>query len=145
MNTTRQTSGYNPGNDFLRDLARGKVGEGTWGRIIGGGTEVKTDYKASATGNIFVEYECMSRRDGEYHPSGICSAVMNPETDYWVIILPKTGAAIAVPKVQMLILTHHFKQLGYTRECSISGNPTRGVIIPVERLMRCLVEGVDNA
>jgi hypothetical protein len=46
--------------DFSYDLLLGQMGEGLLADILklnGDKVEVKTDYKATRTGNLFIEYE----------------------------------------------------------------------------------------
>lgn len=141
---SRQTEGYVPGNDFRRDLQRGQVGQDIWQDIITGGAEVKTDYKVARYGNVFAEYECFMQSTQRWEPSGIVSAMLNPETDYWVVVLPATGAALAIPKTVMLMMVYDYKQRGFTKSCTIGRNPTRGVVIPAVELIAALAKGLDQ-
>ena len=52
-------------SDFKYDLKVGQVGEKYLGNILENKTiEVKTDYKASETGNIFIEYFSRGKPSG---------------------------------------------------------------------------------
>lgn len=52
-------------SDFKYDLKLGQLGEKMLGRILTNETiEVKTDYQATQTGNIFVEYNSRGKISG---------------------------------------------------------------------------------
>ena len=64
-------------SDFRWDLKRGQDAEKWFGGLLTGDCiEVKRDFRAHATGNVFVEFECRGK------PSGISTS----EAIYWVFI-----------------------------------------------------------
>lgn len=67
--------------DFRYDLEVGVTYERRLGEILNKKKiEVKTDFKALKTGNVFVEYECRGR------PSGLCTT----EADYYCFFISDT-------------------------------------------------------
>ena len=84
--------------DFAYDLAVGQMAEKALGDIFENRTvEVKSDLKAMATGNLFIEYESRGQ------PSGIATS----QADYWcfyighlfIIIESDTLKSIVRPKL----------------------------------------------
>ena len=79
---------------FAYDLAIGQAEEVWLSEILAGSTmEIKRDFKASKTGNIYVEYHCWGK------PSGIAIT----RADYWAFILDG--------KRVIIVPTEHLRKL----------------------------------
>jgi hypothetical protein len=88
-------NGYEPRFDF--DFERGRVGENLVGSFLqaleGSRIEVKTDYRVTETGNVYVEtwqYRLAGAIDKK--PSGINTT----EADYWVFASPSGQGFICI-------------------------------------------------
>lgn len=138
-------SGYNPEFDlprlrgeeaerYVRAL-RDAIGTADGAAMGVGPIEVKRDDRASATGNAYFEYECLSRRDGEYHPSGIARTGANTWAHYMdgVVVLTPTW-----------VLKKVIKQHGTKRECTYGGNPTRGLTVPLSVWLPATVAAMNE-
>lgn len=67
-------------NDFRHDLEVGQIGEKALGHLLmNKKIEVKTDFKAQSTGNVFVEYRSRGKNSG----------ISTTEADYWCFIISK--------------------------------------------------------
>lgn len=111
---------------FTHDLAIGKAEEIWLSEILAGSKmEIKRDFKASRTGNLYVEYHCWGK------PSGITTT----RADYWAFILDG--------KRVIIVPTEHLREI--CRKAYKSGNggilggeemASRGVLIKVEELVK---------
>jgi hypothetical protein len=91
---------YEPRFDF--DYARGKVGENLVGSFLealqGGTIEVKTDYRVTETGNVYVETKQYKQPDkSDIKLSGINTT----EADYWCFASPD-GTGFIMVKTETL-------------------------------------------
>jgi hypothetical protein len=91
-----------------------------------GAIEVKRDDQAHKTGNVYVEYACRSKIDGEYHPSGIATT----KATTWAIYMD--GAVVFLPVWVLRIVA---KKDGLKRSCVYGGNPTHGLAVPLAKLL----------
>lgn len=132
MSTDRLAAGYQPNFDI--DAQVGRQGELMVADVIAGlrdgSVEVKTDQKAAQTGNVYIEWSC--RRRNDWHPSGI-----HPEataSEMWAIVL---GPVVVVaPTAVMLRAARTAWAQGLRRDCMRGSHPTRGVLIPIDSLIR---------
>lgn len=107
---------------YVRNL-RAAVGAGT--------IEVKRDEQAHKYGNHYVEFECRSQVDGQYHPSGIATT----KATTWAIYID--GSVTFVPTWVMRLVAEKY---GLLRECTYGGNPTRGRAVPLSKMLPGIVE-----
>ena len=90
-----------------------------------GSCEVKRDDKAARTGNVYVERECLTARG--WMPSGIQST----KATNWVFVLYDMRVIVWMP----VWLLRNIAAAGRPAECRVGSHPTRGVVIPVDRLL----------
>ena len=100
MGNFQAAKNYEPRFDL--DYTRGKVGEdlvGTFLEALQGGTiEVKTDYRVTETGNVYVETWQYKQPDkSDIKPSGINTT----EADYWCFASPD-GTGFIMVKTETL-------------------------------------------
>lgn len=113
-----------PCGDFRWDLKVGQLQEQWLGEILDGNTiEVKRDFKASQTGNVFVEFFCRGK------PSGLATT----QATHWAFILGEETVVLLPTGKLKTIAREVYKQRGE----AIGGekNLSRGVLIKVERLV----------
>lgn len=69
-------------NNFAYDLEVGQNGENIFADLLSGKKiEVKTDFQASRTGNLYIEFECWGKRSG----------LATTKADFWVFLIMKEG------------------------------------------------------
>ena len=127
-------TGYEPRFDF--DVRRGKVGEDYVGTILeeiaSGSIEVKTDYGANRTGNLYVEYE-QETREGRWRPSGIASS----EAKYWAFAFQDGVIFIKLDRLKEICRAYYLQDpeghVGY-RPRNENSNASRGIKLPVKYL-----------
>ena len=127
----RLSEGYEPRWDL--DYEVGRQGE-LWVQDIADSLrsdarEVKVDERFADTGNVYVEYECRYR--GQYRPSGIAIT----EAPVWVFVLQSEGLALVVSTDLLRGVSREGYRAGRVAECSRGSYPTRGVLVPVARLI----------
>ena len=106
-------------SDFRFDLAVGQTYENQLAELLGKKIEVKRDFRATETGNIFVEYESRNK------PSGIATS----EADWWCYWLSETHF-IVMSKDELKVLCR--KYLGTTRDVSGGdSNTSKGILLPL--------------
>jgi hypothetical protein len=125
---------------FDLDAAFGRTGE-LWTRDIRtalerGLVEVKTDRLALKTSKLYVEYECF--RQGKWQPSGI----NDTRSEAWLFKLDPQPIGIIIATDHLRILfdellnkkdrRDHYE---YRREETHGSHPTRGVVIPLIRVI----------
>ena len=117
---------YSKYYDFHADLRRGKVGEALAEAFLIGNefdVEVKTDFKAKETGNLYIELECYHQSTGKYEPSGFAT----------------TKAAFVIGQsvyfVKMDCVRRVVDLFGRDIECKNSENPSRGKLITPQQLI----------
>ena len=115
-------------NDFRYDLEVGKLHEKWLGDLLESKTiEVKRDFMASQTGNVFVEFFCRDK------PSGISTT----EAAFWAFILADK-TVVLLPTDRLKALAREAHKAGQIVNGGDSG-ASKGVLISVERLVRqCL-------
>lgn len=129
-------TGYVPDFDF--DLRRGKVGERKVANIVDAFVEsrieVKTDYGADKTGNLYIEYSKQNRA-GEWVPSGIATT----KADYWAFAF-KAGAIVVDTQTLMNLILPHLEQdnIGI-RHGNDNSAGSKGVKLPVAELVASLL------
>lgn len=122
---------------FDIDLRQGIAKEGELGRILslsGPRIEVKTDYKALETGNVFVEYEQAGPPSFTARPSGVAVTV----AEWWVTVLMHRDAVHCV----LVNPTDYIKKVGRIalgkgmRARGGDNDLFRGVLVPLGWLLR---------
>lgn len=111
-------------SNFRYDLAVGKVAEEALGEIFENATvEVKTDFKAKTTGNLFIEFKSRGKDSG----------ISTSEADYWCFKIANLFLLIATDDLRVLI--EPLK--GTTAERTGGDNNTSiGVLLPLNTLIQ---------
>lgn len=111
-------------NDFKYDLKVGQQFENELEDVLNNKKlEVKTDFRALETGNIFVEYQSRGK------PSGLQTS----QSDYYVFILSKDYFIFISTDVLKGVLREVYNERGYVM--GGDSNTSRGVLVPVKRLI----------
>ena len=115
-------------NDFKYDLEVGQLYEKWLGDLLESKTiEVKRDFMASQTGNVFVELFCRGK------PSGISTT----EAEFGAFILADK-TVVLLPTERLKVLAREAHKAGQIAKGGDSG-VSKGVLVSVERLVRqCL-------
>lgn len=110
-------------SDFKYDLELGEVKEIELAKIFSNSTiEVKTDFLAKRTGNVFVEYESRGK------PSGMSTS----EADYYCFCIEES---FIILKAQELKLRCR-KYIGTDRDVKGGdSNTSKGILLPVTDLV----------
>jgi len=111
-------------NDFKYDLKLGQVGEKYLSSILSEKkVEVKTDFKANKTGNVFIEYESRNK------PSGISTS----ESDFYAFIL-SNELIILIEKEDLKKKCR--KYLKTSRDVKGGdSNTSKGILLPINELI----------
>lgn len=112
-------------SDFRWDLKVGQLHEKWLGELLENvPIEVKRDFRASQTGNVFVEFFSRGK------PSGIATS----EALYWAFILGEQ-TVVLLPTDKLKTLARQAHKNGHIVNGG-DANTSRGVLISVERLVR---------
>jgi hypothetical protein len=130
MSVDRLAPGYEP--RFDRDFAYGRQAELYIGDVaealkMGAAYEVKCDAVSVRTGNLYIEDECLRR--GRWCPSGIAATT----AELACFVIGTTGLALVVG---MQTLKDVAARHGTRHEQARGSHPTRGVTVPIEKLVR---------
>jgi hypothetical protein len=135
LSIVNQASGYHP--DFDLDIERGWEAESelraVLGELLQGGetVEVKRDDRAIGTGNLYLEYAHKPRGSAEFIDSGL-------KTTKASYVGFKVGNALLLaPTEAWRYIGNHY---GTLRECVVGDNPTKGVVVSLENVVRHLAE-----
>lgn len=111
-------------SDFKYDLKLGQIGEQHLAKILQNKKiEVKTDYKATQTGNIFVEY--FSR--------GKASGISTTQAEWYAYLLSNDKIILISTKKLKQICR---KYLWTTRDVKGGDNNTsQGILLPIKQLL----------
>ena len=133
-------AGYQP--DFDVDYRRGQVGEklvGTFLEAVAGSTvEVKTDYRAWCTGNLYIETEQEIR--GEWVPSGLSIS----KATFYSFAGPQGDGFLTIPTPRLKELVRQTGRPVHMRRKSQTSRDTRGFLIRVEDVVGDIVRGTDE-
>ncbi len=131
---------YQP--DFDVDYRRGMVGEdlvNTFLESVAGSTvEVKTDYRAWCTGNLYIETE-QEIRD-EWRPSGLSIS----KADFYCFAGPTGEGFLTIPTGRLKQLVAQTGRPVHMRRKSKTSRDTRGFLIRVEDVVGDIVRGTDE-
>jgi hypothetical protein len=124
---------YQPAFDI--DYTRGLVGENLTKTFLndlaGSLIEVKTDYRAHETGNVYVETHQYPKGQREYHePSGINLST----ADWYVFAGPANTGFIAIKKAELLTLVRDSPRAEIAAN-NINSNQTRGRLVRIQHLL----------
>lgn len=112
-------------SDFRYDLEVGQVEEIWLAHLLSGAKiEVKRDFIAHKTGNVFVEYESRGA------PSGISTS----EADYWAFVL-EYKTVVIIPKDRLKEKCRTAFSEGRTASGGDS-NTSKGLLLPVSELTK---------
>lgn len=112
-------------NDFKYDLKLGQIHEKWLGTLFTDSTiEVKRDYMADRTGNVFIEFESRGR------PSGISTSM----AEYWAFVLTDHRIVIVPTDVLKELAREQYRKSGIVK--GGDSNTSRGVLIKVTDLVR---------
>lgn len=115
-------------SDFDLDLTVGQAGEQTVANLLTIETvEVKTDLKWRDTGNLYVETLCWHNSTQSWELSGINVT----KATHWAFNME--GMVLIV---ETHLLAEACRELGRPIECNIEPNPSRGVLIKPEQIIR---------
>lgn len=116
--------------DWDLDRLRGEEAEqmvkATRCALLVGECEVKRDDQAATTGNVYVEYACQTSEG--WKPSGIAST----KATTWAFVLGHGCTIVCMPVWLLKIVA---RENGTTRECKVGSHPTKGVLLPVDKLV----------
>jgi len=117
--------GMEHNSDFAYDLKVGQLEERWLARLLQSKKiEVKRDFKASQTGNVFVEFFCRGKDSG----------IATTQADHWAFILDEEIVVI-LPTRRLKKLVEEAKENGKV----VSGgdsNLSHGALVKVERLVK---------
>tara|TARA_X000001388_G_scaffold8631_2_gene5345 strand:+ start:9072 stop:9455 length:384 start_codon:yes stop_codon:yes gene_type:complete len=113
-----------PCGDFRWDLEVGQIAEKWLGGILNSNTiEVKRDFVASRTGNVFVEFSCRDK------PSGIATTMAT----HWAFVFDDETVVLLPTEKLKVIAREAYRKRGTFK--GGDSNASLGVLIRVERLV----------
>ena len=111
-------------SDFRHDLEVGQLSEKWLAQLLENSTiEVKRDFLAAQTGNLFIEYESRGK------PSGIATSL----ADYWAFVLDD-DRVIILPRSVLKAIAREAFAAGRLATGGDS-NTSRGVLVRVRELV----------
>ena len=114
-----------PCGDFRWDLEVGQIAERWLGDILSNNTiEVKRDFVASRTGNVFVEFSCRGK------PRGIATTLAT----HWAFVLDDE-TVVLLPVKKLLALAFEAEEQGNVVYGG-DDNLSVGALIELERLVK---------
>lgn len=130
-------TGYQP--DFDVDYRRGLVGEdavGTFLEHLAGSTiEVKTDYRAWDTGNLYIETE--QEIDGRWVPSGLAIS----KSTYYSFAGPSGDGFLTIPTSRLKRIVTETGRAVHMQRKSATSRDTRGFLIRVVDVVADIMRG----
>lgn len=115
-------------SSFTYDLELGENAEDWVFKLFHGKEkiEVKTDFIAHKTGNIFIEYESRGK------PSGIATTTAR----YWVYRVESADSAIIVSVERLKEVCRDFYKKGEHKTLGGDNNTSKGVLLPIAELFK---------
>lgn len=137
MTSDRLSKGYEPAWDI--DYAVGRQGELYVARVVealveGASIEVKTDEAAEKWGRVYLEKECLYA--GRYRRSGLADT----HAELWATVLAGDVLVIAPTWRYKYAANKANQKPGLRRELKRGSHPTKGVVVPLENLLKWLME-----
>jgi hypothetical protein len=86
--------------------------------------EVKRDSRWSATGNVYVEFECKGRKSG----------IATTEAELWAFVLGDTNIAVFIPTATLKEFARRLHRAGRVAQETDGSHPTKGVLVPLPAL-----------
>lgn len=130
--------GYQP--EFDLDYRRGQVGEklvGTFLEAVGGSTlEVKTDYQAWRTGNLYIETH-QELASGEWVKSGITIS----KATFYCFAGPNGSGFITIDKGSLWRIMEETGRFVHMGKKGPSSRDTVGFLIRVDDVVKAIFEG----
>ena len=115
----------NYNNDFKYDLKIGQLGEKHLSNILHNKKiEVKTDFKAMETGNVFVEYKSRGKLSG----------ISTSESDYYAFIISNEQMVLIEKEKLKNICRKYLNTLRDTKGGDM--NTSRGILLPITELLK---------
>lgn len=112
-------------SDFRYDLKLGQIAEHKLASVLGMDSsriEVKTDFKASKTGNLFIEYESRGKKSG----------ISTSEAEWYCFSINGQFILIESFKLKNLCRRH----LGSNRDrLGGDNNTSKGILLPVKDII----------
>jgi len=111
-------------NDFRFDLQVGQTYENQLAELLQKKIEVKRDFRAMETGNIFVEYESRGKASG----------IATSQAEWWCYWLSEKHF-VMIEKNELKILCR--KYLGTKRDVKGGdSNTSKGILLPIEDFIK---------
>lgn len=133
-------TGYQP--DFDVDYRRGQVGEklvGTFLEGVAGSTiEVKTDYRAFMTGNLYIETEQEIR--GQWKPSGLSIS----KATFYAFAGPSGDGFLTIPTPELKRVVTETGRPVHMAKKSETSRDTKGFLIRVEDVVGAIMKGTHE-
>ena len=124
-------------NDFKYDLIEGVIGEKHLAKILKDKSiEVKTDFEASETGNVFVEYESRGNKSG----------IAKTHADYYAFLMSNEQILLIEVKRLKEICRSYLGSARDVRGGDKDGGTvgtSKGIILPITELLK-LKKGQPN-
>jgi hypothetical protein len=112
-------------SDFKYDLELGIVGEKYLADALQNRKiEVKTDFKASETGNVYIEYKSRGK------PSGVSTS----ESEWYAFVLSNDNIILVKTKKLKALVKARFKK--YRGVKGGDSNTSWGVLLPITELLK---------
>jgi hypothetical protein len=111
-------------SNYKHDLELGQKGENYLAKILllkGDKIEVKTDYKAKKTGNLFVEYKTENRLSG----------LSTTKAHFWAFLISNEQIII----IETSKLKTLCKQKGLTRIPGGDNDKSMGILLPLNNIL----------
>lgn len=135
---------FNP--SFDADFSRGNFGENLINSMPvmfqESKIEVKTDYRATETGNFFVEYQQKNIYNNEWKDSGIKVST----ADYWAFVIPQNYAVYIISRKGLTeLLRDNWETYKHRSQpiMTVETNSTMGILVPVRDLAAKMLEKLD--
>jgi hypothetical protein len=133
---------YQPAFDI--DYRRGLIGEDLVNTFLvdlaGSLIEVKTDYRAHETGNVYVEtHQYPKGQPDKAVPSGINLSQAN----WYVFASPHQTGFIAIPKKHLMLLTIKAPRAEIAAK-NLNSNQTRGRLVAIKDILDIIYKGLPN-
>ena len=133
---------YQPAFDI--DYRRGLIGEDLVNTFLvdlaGSLIEVKTDYRAHETGNVYVETHQYPRNNPE---QAIPSGINISQANWYVFASPHQTGFIAIPKQHLLRLAFNAPRAEIAAK-NINSNQTRGRLVAIQDILDVIYKGLPN-
>jgi hypothetical protein len=133
---------YQPAFDI--DYRRGLIGENLVNTFLvdlaGSLIEVKTDYRAHETGNVYVEtHQYPQGKPDQARPSGINLS----EANWYVFASPHQTGFLAIRKENLMRLVINAPRAEIA-QANLNSNQTRGRLVAIKDIIHVIYNGDNN-